>query len=270
MTTADQAKKLVRDRPRQERSDDQRWQPHVRETAIVVEPAMRQEEDLDVVVDRAQERGPVHRRVGVVDRIVEAHERSVSKRLPVHGQSRDHGDAGGKCDADERRTVPEVDCLDREVDPGVDRKGGMRVDSKGEPQTHQRAAPSRAAPGGVPSGHRQRRTSHSHQRVGVAARAELARIAGCKETREPAADQARLAILVSEVEPHVDRHEKKESHVQQVVAQTVTEDRHRHKGHQGEVLCDVGRGRISAEQPPVPTDEHTTLQQCHAVRRLRE
>ena len=47
--------------PGQHGRDGQDRQPHVVDAAVVVEPAIREDEDLDVVVDRAHEPGPVDR-----------------------------------------------------------------------------------------------------------------------------------------------------------------------------------------------------------------
>ena len=103
-----------------ERQHDQRRQPHVGRAPVVVEPAVREDENLDVVIDGAREQRPVERRAGIVNRVVEADVGRVAKRFPVHRQRDGDRDGAGERQPDERRAIAEVAALEQEVDAGVD------------------------------------------------------------------------------------------------------------------------------------------------------
>ena len=99
---------------------------------------------------------------------------------------------------------------------------------------------------------------------------QRARIARGEEAAERGAGQPRVARLVAQVPPqeHRDRHEH--HGVQHVIAEAIAEQRHRQEADRAEVLGDVGRRRVAAEQAPVPADDDAPLQQGHAVRGLLE
>ena len=106
------------------------------------------------------------------------------------------------------------------------------------------------------------------ERVGVAARSQRPRVAGGEEAPERGAGQPRVARLVAQVPPQEQRDRHEHHGVQDVIAKAIAEQRHWHEAGGPEVLGDVGRRRITAEQAPVPADDDAPLQQGHAVRGL--
>ena len=84
---------------------------------------------------------------------------------------------------------------------GVDEEGGVRIQRERQPKDQDRTAPSRAEPRGVAAHQREDGAADTDERIGVAARAQRARVAGGEETAEPGSEQARLATLVAQVPP---------------------------------------------------------------------
>ena len=140
---------------------------------------------------------------------------------------------------DERSPIAEVDGLDRQVDCRVHGECGMRVEPERQSYQQDRSAPSRTEPRGTAARQRETGRAHADERVGVAARSERARVARREEARQPGSKQARLSILVAQVDPHEHRDHEEQHGVQHVIAETLAEQCHRDERRRPEVLRDV-------------------------------
>ena len=129
------------------------------EAAVVVEPAMRQEKDLDVVVDRRAKTRPSPAARRNEDGVVEADILGISQRFPVRRQ-RCHGSERAASDqTDERRADPGSRPLRSSGRSPRRRKTprACRARASGQQQQRPAPAPAAAAQRGCPSARGRRR-----------------------------------------------------------------------------------------------------------------